>query len=69
MNSLFREFLAARRTARRPDLVSALRACGTPTEGLGVSFVEIDTHHYAPVRGGRARNHRPVLLKIGRCST
>ena len=37
-----------------PDLAAALQACGLPiTTVLGVSFVEIDAHHYAPVAGGK----------------
>jgi hypothetical protein len=51
---LFREYLAARRTARsRADLGKALEACGFPSDGFGIEFVEIDAHHYAPIEGGR----------------
>jgi hypothetical protein len=53
MTPLFREYLASRRTGRRPDLASALHGCGLPADGFGVSFVEIDAHHYAPVAGGK----------------
>ena len=54
MSPLLRELLAARRTAGTPDLAAALQACGLPTTTVwGVSFVEIDAHHYAPVAGGK----------------
>jgi hypothetical protein len=53
MTPLFREYLASRRTGRRPELAAALQDCGLPAEGFGVSFVEIDAHHYAPVTGGK----------------
>ena len=53
---LFRELLAARRTARLPELADALRACGLPIDTgpiWGVAFCEIDSHNYAPVAGGK----------------
>jgi hypothetical protein len=53
MTPLFREYLVARRTGRRPDLAAALQACSLPAEGLGVSFVEIDAQHFAPATGGK----------------
>jgi hypothetical protein len=56
MSALLRELLAARRTARLPELAAALQACGLPTTGAstwGVGFVDIDTHHYAPAVGGK----------------
>jgi hypothetical protein len=37
----------------RPDLTAALRACGLPSDGYGLAFVEIDAHNYAPVAGGK----------------
>jgi hypothetical protein len=53
---LLGELLAAHRTARLPELVGALQACGLSIDTgpvWGVSFVEIDAHHYAPVEGGK----------------
>lgn len=57
MTRLFRELLAAHRTARLPELADALQACGLPIDTgptWGASFVEIDAHNYAPVAGGKA---------------
>jgi hypothetical protein len=56
MTALFRELMAAHRTARLPDLADAVQACGLPVDGgplWGVSFVELDAHHYAPALGGK----------------
>jgi hypothetical protein len=60
MSPLLRELLAAWRTAQTPDLAAALLACGLPIDGaspwaapLGVAFVDIDPHHYAPAAGGK----------------
>lgn len=53
---LLRELLAARRTARLPELADALQACGLPIDTgpiWGVAFCEIDAHHYAPLEGGK----------------
>jgi hypothetical protein len=61
MTPLFREYLASRRTGRRPELAAALQDCGLPAEGLGVSFVEIDGHHYAPAAGGKAAIITPLF--------
>ena len=61
MTPLFREYLVSRGTARRPDLAAALQGCGLPSEGLGVSFVEIDSHHYAPTAGGKPAIITPLF--------
>jgi hypothetical protein len=61
MTPLFREYLASRRTGRRPVLAAALQGCGLPAEGFGVSFVEIDAHHYAPVTGGKPAIITPLF--------
>jgi hypothetical protein len=62
MSPLFPELLAARRTARLPELAAALQACGLPvTTVWGVSFVEIDAHHYAPVVGGKPAIITPLF--------
>jgi hypothetical protein len=56
MSPFFPELLAARRTARLPELADALQACGLPVDGAstwGVGFVDIDPHHYAPTDGGK----------------
>ena len=56
MSPLLRELLAARRTARLPELADALQACGLPIDGAstwGVGFVDIDSHNYAPAVGGK----------------
>jgi hypothetical protein len=53
MTPLFREYLASRRTGRCPALGAAVHCCGLPADGFGVSFVEIDAHHYAPAAGGK----------------
>jgi hypothetical protein len=56
MTPLLRELLAAHRTARSPELAAALQACGLQISTgpvWGVSFVEIDAHHYAPADGGK----------------
>jgi hypothetical protein len=57
MSPLFPELLAARRTARLPELADALQACGLPIDGAatwGVGFVEmIGAHNYAPAAGGK----------------
>lgn len=57
MSPLFPELMAAHRTARLPGLADAVQACGLPIDGgplWGISFVEIDPHHYAPAHGGKA---------------
>lgn len=60
--TLLRELLTARKTASTPDLAVALQACGLPiTTVWGVSFVEIDAHHYVPVAGGRAAVITPLF--------
>ena len=64
MSPLFRELLAARRTAKSPDLADALQPCGLPIDGgptWGVSFVDIDPHHYAPAAGGKAAIITPLF--------
>jgi hypothetical protein len=56
MSPLLHELLAAHRTARLPELCAALQACGLAIDSgptWGVSFVEIDAHHYAPAPGGK----------------
>jgi hypothetical protein len=61
-STLLREMLAAHSAARSPDLAAALKACGLPiTTVWGVSFVEIDAHHYAPVAGGKAAIITPLF--------
>jgi hypothetical protein len=63
MTALLRELLAAHRTARSPELAAALQACGLPVDGpstWGVSFVDIDPHHYAPA-GGKAAIVTPLF--------
>jgi hypothetical protein len=62
MTPLFREYLASRRTGRRPELAAALNDCGLSDEGFGVSFVEIDGHHYVPVAGGEAAVIVPLFV-------
>ena len=60
MSPLFRELLAARRTAQTPDLAAALQACGLPIANVstwGVAFVDISEHNYEPVAGGK-----PVII-------
>jgi hypothetical protein len=42
-------------------LAAALQDCGLPAEGFGVSFVEIDAHHYAPVAGGKPAIITPLF--------
>jgi hypothetical protein len=61
MTPLFREYLASRRTGRHPELAPALQDCGLPAEGFGVSFVEIDAHHYAPISGGKPAIIAPLF--------
>jgi hypothetical protein len=63
MTPLFREYLASRRTGRRPELAAALQDCGLSAEGFGVSFVEIDAHHYAPIAGGKAAIIVPLFVE------
>lgn len=56
MSPLFRELLAAHKTARQPDLYRALIACELQQAGgpvWGVAFVSVDSHHYAPSPGGK----------------
>jgi hypothetical protein len=56
MSPLLRELRTACRTARLPDLATALQACGLPIDTgptWGVSFVEIDTHNFTPAAGGK----------------
>lgn len=65
MSPLFRELLAAHRTARLPELAGALQACGLPINGAstwGVAFVDIDEHHYAPVDGGKPAIIAPFFV-------
>ena len=69
-STLLRELLAARRTAATPDLAAALQACGLPIATVwGVSFVEIDGHHYAPVAGGKPAVITPLSSRWRLCST
>jgi hypothetical protein len=56
MSPLVRELLIAHRAARLPELAAALQGCGMSIDTgptWGVSFVEIDAHHYAPAAGGK----------------
>jgi hypothetical protein len=62
VSPLLRELLAARKIAAMPDLSTALQAWGLPiTTVWGLSFVEIDAHHYAPVAGGKAAIITPLF--------
>jgi hypothetical protein len=63
VNWLFQEYLDGRRRARSSlEMVSALQACGLAAEGLGVGFVEIDPHHYAPHHAGEAAIIVPLFV-------
>jgi hypothetical protein len=57
MTRLFRELLAAHRTAENPERAAALQACGLPIYGptiFGAALVEpIGAHNYALVAGGK----------------
>ena len=62
-STLLRELLAARRTAATADLAATLQACGLPIATVwGVSFVEIDGHHYMPVAGGKPAVIVPLFV-------
>ena len=64
MSHLFRELLAAHRTARLPEPADALQACGLPIDTgpiWGVAFCEIDAHHYAPRAGGKPAVIAPLF--------
>jgi hypothetical protein len=64
MRPLLRELLAAHRMARSPDLAATLQAGGLPVFTgpiWGVSFVEIDAHHYAPAAGGKPAIIAPLF--------
>jgi hypothetical protein len=63
VSPLLRELLAANKVAKSPDLATALQGCGLPiTTVWGVSFVEIDAHHYAPVAGGKPAIITPLFV-------
>jgi hypothetical protein len=62
VSPLLRELLGAHKVARSPRLAAALQGCGLPTTTFwGVSFVEIDSHHYAPVAGGKPAIITPLF--------
>jgi hypothetical protein len=62
VSPLLRELLAAHKVARSPDLAAALQECGLPISSVwGVSLVEIDTHHYAPLGGGKPAIITPLF--------
>jgi hypothetical protein len=61
--SLLSELISAHRTARRPELVEALEACGLPVLGVpvwGVEFVEVAGDCYQPRHGG----HPAIIIPV-----
>lgn len=61
--SLLSELISAHRTARRPELVEALEACGLPALGVpvwGVEFVEVAADYYQPRRCG----HPAIIIPV-----
>ena len=57
MRPLLRELLHAHRNACNPRVRNALGDCGLNVgtgQLWGIDFVEIDTQHYQPTRGGKA---------------